>query len=238
MSQCAGHYGRLQGFAATRALARLYEAARLYVNFFQPSFKLKSKSREGSYVIKRYFPPATPCDRLLASGCLTKASAAELRRQQLSLDPVALLHEIRQAQEALANFVATGSSPASPAKNEEDLTAFLRGLSTAWKDKETRPTHRSKTTKPRWWRCRADPFEHSWPTVQQWLTNEPGVSAKELIDRLAAMFPEVYAGKGQLRTLQRRVRVWRGERAKELIFGVLKHGDSQADASEHTEEIQ
>jgi hypothetical protein len=231
-------YGRLQGLAATRALARLYEAARLYVNFFQPSFKLESKSREGSHVIKRYFPPATPCDRLLASGCHTKASAAELRRQQKSLDPVALLHEIRQAQEALANFVATGSSPASPAKNEEDLTAFLRGLSTAWKDKETRPTHRSKTAKPRWWRSRADPFEHSWPTVQQWLINEPGVSAKELMNRLAAMFPDVYASKGQLRTLQRRVKVWRGERAKELIFGVLKHGDSQADASEHTEEIQ
>jgi hypothetical protein len=34
------------------------------------------------------------------------------------------------------------------------------------------------------------------------------------------------------------VKVWRGERAKELIFGVLKHGDSQTDASEHTDEIQ
>jgi len=57
-------------------------------------------------------------------------------------------------------------------------------------------------------------------------------------DRLAAMFPEVYAGKGQLRTLQRRVKVWRGERAKELIFGVLKHADSQTDASGRAEEIQ
>ena len=59
-----------------------------------------------------------------------------------------------------------------------------------------------------------------------------------MMNRLAAMFPDVYASKGQLRTLQRRVKVWRGERAKELIFGVLKHGDSQSDASEHTEEIQ
>ena len=35
-------------------MARLYGAARLYVNFFQPSFKLKEKRREGAKVIKRY----------------------------------------------------------------------------------------------------------------------------------------------------------------------------------------
>ena len=38
-------YGRLQGLAATAALRRVYEAARWYINFFQPSFKLKSKHR-------------------------------------------------------------------------------------------------------------------------------------------------------------------------------------------------
>jgi hypothetical protein len=35
-------YGRLSGLAAAGALRRLYESARLYVNFFQPSFKLAS----------------------------------------------------------------------------------------------------------------------------------------------------------------------------------------------------
>ena len=34
---------------------------RLYVNYFQPSFKLMEKTRHGSVVIKRYSPPATPC---------------------------------------------------------------------------------------------------------------------------------------------------------------------------------
>jgi hypothetical protein len=28
-------------------MVRLYAAARLYINFFQPSFKLKEKGREG-----------------------------------------------------------------------------------------------------------------------------------------------------------------------------------------------
>jgi hypothetical protein len=46
-------YGRLEGVEAAQAMARLYAAARLYVNFFQPSFKLKEKRREGAKVIKR-----------------------------------------------------------------------------------------------------------------------------------------------------------------------------------------
>jgi hypothetical protein len=47
-------------------MGRLYAAARLYVNFFQPSFKLKEKRREGAKVIKRYHPPSTPYERTLA----------------------------------------------------------------------------------------------------------------------------------------------------------------------------
>jgi hypothetical protein len=41
-------YGRLSGMTATSALARLYEVSRLYINFFQPSFKLKSRTRDGA----------------------------------------------------------------------------------------------------------------------------------------------------------------------------------------------
>ena len=46
-------------------MARLYGALRMYVNFFQPSFKLADKTREGSTTIKRYSPPTTPCDRVI-----------------------------------------------------------------------------------------------------------------------------------------------------------------------------
>jgi hypothetical protein len=45
-------YGRLEGVAATEALGILHEVARLYVNFFQPSFNLKSKVRVGAKVKK------------------------------------------------------------------------------------------------------------------------------------------------------------------------------------------
>ena len=69
---------------------------------------------------------------------------------------------------------------------------------------------------------RADPFEHAWPVVEGWLASEPTVTAKELMERLAAMVPDTYAGKTQLRTLQRRVKAWRAEKAKDLILGRLR----------------
>jgi hypothetical protein len=56
-------YRRLEGMAAARGLARLYAAARLFVNFFQPSFKLIEKSRDGALVRRRYDALATPWRR-------------------------------------------------------------------------------------------------------------------------------------------------------------------------------
>ena len=212
-------YGRLSGLTATRALAQLYAVSRLYINFFQPSFKLKSKTRDGARVTKRYHAPMTPCERLLGLPSVDEAIKAQLRSQLAQLDPIRLLHEIRAAQQELAAF-ATEGAVSDPAARPE-LGTFLAGLSSAWKDGEIRPTHRKNAGAPHWWRTREDPFEHSWPTVQQWLEAEPGASAKELMERLAAMFPEVYTGKAQLRTLQRRVKAWRAERAKALIFGHL-----------------
>ena len=66
-------YGRFDGVETTRVLERLYAASRLHTNFFQPSFKLKDKRREGAKVIKRYHAPATPYERALAHPRLSKA---------------------------------------------------------------------------------------------------------------------------------------------------------------------
>jgi hypothetical protein len=58
-------YDRHEGAAAIEVLSRLYAASRLFVNFFQPSFKLREKTRVGARVIKHYHAPETPCARLL-----------------------------------------------------------------------------------------------------------------------------------------------------------------------------
>ena len=86
-------------------MACLYAAARLYVNFFQPSFKLAEKRREGAKVIKRYHDPSTPYERALAHQEVPKAVKRRLREQYRTLDPVTLLAEIRAAQEELGNRV-------------------------------------------------------------------------------------------------------------------------------------
>lgn len=98
-------YGRFEGVETARVMARLYAAARLYINFFQPSFKLKEKRREGAKVIKRYHAPSTPCERALAHPNVAAAVKKRLREQHRTLDPVALLAEIRAAQEELGNRV-------------------------------------------------------------------------------------------------------------------------------------
>ena len=166
-------YGRLSGVAATQALAQLYRASRLYMNFFQPLFKLNSKTRDGARVSKTYHAPATPCDRLLASARVTEAVKSELKLQFDELDPALLLRDIRATQQVLSDLAARGPQDRAPVAPPTDVSTFLDGLARAWKDGEVRPTHRKQPATERWWRTRADPFEHAWPVVEGWLSDEP-----------------------------------------------------------------
>ena len=129
-------YGRFEGLETAQVLARLYAASRLHVNFFQPSFKLKDKRREGAKVIKRYHPPATPYARALAHPKVGKAVKKRLRELYRTLDPVALLAEVRAAQAELGTRVdaragknavmaAAAGTRSSPAA---DAAAFAKGL--------------------------------------------------------------------------------------------------------------
>jgi hypothetical protein len=75
------------------------------VNFFQPSFKLASKHRDGAKVSKRYYPPQTPCERLLQAEALSPDAKEALRQTGERLDPLKLLEEIRTVQAHLAALV-------------------------------------------------------------------------------------------------------------------------------------
>jgi hypothetical protein len=57
-------YRRFEGLEAAALLAELYRSVRLFVNFFQPSFKLIGKQCDGARVRKSYSAPATPHQRL------------------------------------------------------------------------------------------------------------------------------------------------------------------------------
>jgi hypothetical protein len=206
-------YGRLEGLEAARTLSRLYEVGRLYVNCFQPSFKLKQKQREGAKVIKHYDPPATPCDRLLASQHLTGDQKERLETLRASLDPLRLLKEIRSAQATLAGLTC----PDKQTEADPTLTEFLAHLPTLWHEGEVRPTHRRPAASPRYWRTRSDPFADVWTEIKGWLAADPDITAKALLARLQQEHSCSFSA-GQLRTLQRRVREWRQEMARKLIF--------------------
>jgi hypothetical protein len=154
----------------------------------------------------------------------------KLAAQFQALDPVRLLQQIRVAQQALSDIATYGppAQQAAPASSPTPVGEFLSSLSSAWKEGEVRPTHRQKSKAPRWWRTRVNPFADAWPVIESWLVAEPSASANDLMDRLAAMTPEVYGSKAQLRTLQRRIGEWRSERAKQMVLGSLRKAGAKA----------
>ncbi len=120
-------YRRYEGLAAAAALARLYRSLRLFVNFFQPSFKLAEKSRDGAKVRKRYHPPATPYQRLLADARTSPEVVARVEATYASLDPVQLLSDIRPVQGQLVEIADHPGVIEMGTPNVPTLAQFLSG---------------------------------------------------------------------------------------------------------------
>jgi hypothetical protein len=74
------------------------------------------------------------------------------------------------------------------------------------------------------WRTRADTFAAVWPWVVEQLSLNPGLEAKTLLEALQRAHPGDFAD-GQLRTLQRQVKRWRGLEGpgKEVFFAQVHH---------------
>ena len=82
----------------------------------------------------------------------------------------------------------------------------------------------SESAVPHTWRTRPDPFAEVWDEVSAQLVAHPGLQAKTLFVDLQRRYPGRFAD-GQLRTLQRRVKVWRATEgpAKEIYFPQIHH---------------
>jgi len=94
-------YDRYSSKAAYQSLERLYDIVRRYVNFFQPSMKLRAKTRQGAKVHKVYDTAQTPYQRLLKSGVLNESKKAELAATYGGLNPVRLLKQINDTLDQL-----------------------------------------------------------------------------------------------------------------------------------------
>jgi hypothetical protein len=213
-------YDRFEGEHAYRQLAELYRAVRLYVNFFQPSMKLRFKEREGGKLRRRYDPAKTPFQRLLATGVLSTDDRVRLTVIAQALDPVHLLQQITQLQDALWKHAVTQmpESVAANIKAAQDATPTIRFTLTAGSVHEAsadgepeggRKYRRTKGLKgPRLYRTRVDPFAEVWHEVEAELTAHPERTAKAAFEHLQERYPGVFPAT-QVRTLQRRVQEWR-----------------------------
>ena len=78
----------------------------------------------------------------------------------------------------------------------------------------------SEMPRERHWRTRADPFSEVWDQVRQQIEENPGLEAKTLFEWLRREHPGRFSD-GQIRTLQRRIKVWRATEgpAQEVYFG-------------------
>ena len=209
-------YRRFEGLETARVLGELYATSRLFVNFFQPSFKLAEKQRDGAKVYKRYHAPATPYQRLLDEPRTSEQTRQQLQETAAKLDPVRLLRDIRAAQQKLVVLADTVAPAATAEGAQPSLDAFLSSLKTLWQDGEARPTATDKPPQKRG-RRRPDPLVEVTDQLKTWFMEEPWRSGRELLEKLQADAPDDYP-ENLLRTVQRRLKGWRSEQARALVF--------------------
>jgi len=87
-------YDRWETEQELALLQSIYDDVRLYINFFQPSFKLIAKERIGNKTIKRYDTAKTPYQRVLERKDISLSAKARLMNLYVQLNPAELRRSI------------------------------------------------------------------------------------------------------------------------------------------------
>jgi hypothetical protein len=223
-------------------MARLYAAARLHVNYFQPSFKLKEKRREGAKVIKRYHPPATPYERALAHPRLPKAIKRRLRETYRTLDPVALLAEMRRCQEELGSRIDARGVKAARRRAVQaalpvptEVGAFARTLGATPPDTadiagiEPRATHRKPKRRYKTRMRMPSKLDPHLVTIEGWLAAEPQITASTIVRGLAAIDPATFGDK-QHSNVQKLLKRFRRRAVESVLASSVETGPEKTAA--------
>ncbi len=93
----------------------------------------------------------------------------------------------------------------------------------------------SQQKKDHTWRTRKDPFEEVWSEVRDYLEANPGLEGTTIFSYLQREYPGKYTD-GQLRTLQRKIKVWKALEGpvKEVFFSQV-HKPGQLSESDFTD---
>lgn len=215
-------YDRYEGQDALNKLTELYSVLRLYVNFFQPSVKLLSKQREGSKVSKKYDGAKTPAQRIQATPEFSKEVAESLQKTYLGLDPIFLLRTTEKLQNEFWGLAWKKEKEINAAVIEEAKENQVPSSNTEYGSgtRFYRRTKKPRVKNEHIWRTRKDPFTQDWDSIKLKLELNLSVTAKNIFDELIQKFPDRYQ-KGNLRTLQRRIKTWR----ENQIDQKFKYGD-------------
>ena len=224
-------YDRYEGPKARNALQLLYHTLRLYVNFFQPTMKLISKTRDGVKVSRRYDFAQTPYRRLLSSPLVSDEVKSSLNRTYAKLDPVILLKELEDLQDELwkhawRNSRATESALIQPlnmritllpaAGADEPTAAQIKQTYNSTVKKQSvkviekvstrkyRSTKKQRKKSGRRGRTRKDPFENVAKEIVQHFEQNQRINAKQLLTCLQNDHPGEFADSLK-RTLMRRL---------------------------------
>ena len=87
-------------------LNEIYDQVRLMVNFFHPSMKLLSKSRNGAKTTRHYDEPKTPHQRLMSSTDIPQPVKDSLTAQFDQLNPAEINRQMVRLQEKLITLTA------------------------------------------------------------------------------------------------------------------------------------
>lgn len=197
-------YDRLEGAEALEQLKELYLSLRLYNNFFQPSMKLLTKTRDGSKVQRTYDSARTPYRRILDSDALSKVTTDNLSDLNQRMDPVELISVLQRQQDSLWKIARAIMQDSAPGPLPEKLPIeIISGPKSA---SETQARKYKRQSQPR--AQRSDPFAEANEKIHAWLLESPEKSCKDLLGKLRELHPDKYLDYN-LRRLQRQASAWR-----------------------------
>ncbi len=93
----------------------------------------------------------------------------------------------------------------------------------------------SQQKKEHTWRTREDPFEEVWSEVRDYLESNPSIEGTTIFSYLQREYPGKFSD-GQLRTLQRKIKIWRAlEGPGKEVFFPQEHKPGQLSESDFTD---
>jgi hypothetical protein len=111
-------YRRYDNMGELRLLNQIYAVLRLYQNFCLPTIKLKSKTRAGGRIQRRYDQPLTPYQRLMQSSQIKRQMKKQLGSVYEALNPAELHRELTALREQLEQVsAAKGELAIQPARH-------------------------------------------------------------------------------------------------------------------------